>query len=185
MNDTINTILSRRSIRDYLPEQIKPNELDAIIKAGLSAPSAHNQQSWHFTVIQDKKIINDLNSAAKEVMVESDENYLKEIASDKNFNIFYNAPAIIVVAGEQSAIVPIIDCAAATENMVIAAESLNIGTCWIGLLGYLFKSDKGNVYLEKLKIPEGFEPYYAITLGYKASENTNVIPRREHTVDFI
>lgn len=185
MNETIKAILNRRSIRSYSNEQIKDEELDLIINAGLFAPSAHNQQPWHFTVIKDRKIINDLNSAAKDVMLESEENYLKEVAKDKKFNIFYNAPTVIVISGEKSALIPNIDCAAATENMLIAAESLNIGTCWIGLVSYLFRSNRVNEYIESLKIPEGFEPYYAITIGYKASENIKEIPRRENTVNFI
>lgn len=54
MNKVLEVIKSRRSIRRYLPEQIKQNELDAIIEAGLYAPSAHNDQPWHFTVIREK-----------------------------------------------------------------------------------------------------------------------------------
>jgi len=68
MNETIQTILSRRSVRSYSSEQIKDEELDLILKAGLYAPSAHNQQSWHFTVIQDKEVINKLNKAAKPIL---------------------------------------------------------------------------------------------------------------------
>ncbi len=57
--------------------------------------------------------------------------------------------------------------------MILAAESLGIGTCWIGLVTFLFKSDKAEEFLKLLQIPEGYEPYYAITLGYKKIENHN------------
>ncbi len=50
---------------------------------------------------------------------------------------------------------------------MLAAESLDIGSCWIGLVNFLFKSGRGTEYCKKLEIPEGYEPYYAITLGYK------------------
>lgn len=185
MNDTIQTILNRRSVRNYLPQQIKDEELDLILKARLYAPSGHNMQSWHFTVIQDKKIIDNLNHAAKKEMSKADNEYLKEKASDESYHLFYHSPTIIVISGEKSAIVPHLDCAAATENMLIAAESLNIGTCWIGLVAYLFKSEKVNEYIELLSIPDGYEPYYAITVGYKAEENTQPAPRRENTVSFV
>ena len=185
MNETLKTILSRRSVRNYSGEQIKREELDLIIKAGLYAPSAHNQQSWHFTVIEDRIVIDNLNAAAKKAMLNLEEDYLKAIAQDEARNIFHNAPTVIVISGEKSAIAPHLDCGAATENMLIAAESLNIGTCWIGLVSPLFKSEKVQEWIKLLGIPEGFEPYYAIIVGYKAGENTQALPRRENTVTFI
>lgn len=65
MNSTLNTIKERRSTRRFKQEQIPKEALDAIIEAGLYAPSAHNQQSWHFTVVQDPKLIKELNQATK------------------------------------------------------------------------------------------------------------------------
>jgi len=185
MNETIKTIFNRRSVRNYLSEQLKAEELDLIIKAGLSAPSARNQQSWHFTVIQNRKVIDDLNKDAKEVLGKMDDEHLQEIATDENFNIFYNAPTIIVISGEKSATASIVDCSAATQNMNIAAESLNIGTCWIGLVSLLFRSERVQDWIKLLALPEGFDPYYAITLGYKAEENGQPAPRRENTVSFL
>lgn len=185
MNETIKTILNRRSVRSYLPEQIKKEELDLIIKAGLYAPSGHNQQSWHFTVIKDKELINKLNLSGKEAMLKSENEYISNKGSDENYNLFYNASTIIIISGEKSAIVPHLDCAAATQNMLIAAESLNIGTCWIGLISSLFKSDKVSEYIKLFEIPEGFEPYYAITVGYKIAEKQPAAPRRENSVNYL
>ncbi|HSA07199.1 MAG TPA: nitroreductase family protein [Candidatus Gastranaerophilales bacterium] len=185
MNSTINAILNRRSVRSYSHKQIKNEELELILKAGLYAPSAHNQQPWHFTVIQDKKIIKNLNLAAKQVMLELENESLKKYAEDEHFDIFYDVPTIIVISGEKSAIIPDIDCAAATQNMLLAAESLNIGSCWIGLVRHLFMIDKVGEYIKLFNIPEGFEPYYAITLGYKTIEDKPAPPRRENTVNYI
>jgi len=184
MNETIKTILSRRSVRAYSSEQIKPEELDLIVKAGLYAPSACNQQSWHFTVIQDSKLIDDLNKASKEEMLKQDDEYLKNFGSNEDFNLFYNAPTVIVVSGEKSAIAPRVDCAAATENMLLVAESLNIGTCWIGLVTPLFQSERAAEFSKLFGVPEGYELYHAIALGYKASEG-EASPRRENTVNYI
>lgn len=185
MNETIKTILNRRSTRAYLNEQLKPEELDLIIKAGLFAPSGHNKQSWHFSIIQNAEIIKKINNDSKKEMLKQDNDYLKSLAQDENYNLFYNAPTVIVISGEKNAIVPNIDCAAATENMLIAAESLNIGTCWIGLVSFLFKSEKVKTYIKELKIPDGYEPYYAIAIGYKSSPAEQASPRRENTVNYI
>lgn len=185
MNETIKTILNRRSVRSYLSEQIKTEELDAIIKAGLYAPSAKNEQSWHLTVVQNKDLINELSTASKAEMLKQDDEHAKNLALNENYTLFYNAPTIIVISGKKTATAAIIDCSAATENMLIAAESLNIGTCWIGLITYLFKSENAKEYINKLSIPEGYEPYYAITMGYKGTGLSHANPRSENTVNYI
>jgi nitroreductase len=185
MNETIKTILSRRSVRSYSSEQIKNEELDLILKAGLYAPSAHNQQSWHFTVIQDKEVIDNLNKASKEAMLKQEYEYLRKFAEDETFNLFYNAPTVIFVAGEKANLAPHIDCAAAIQNMLIAAESLNIGTCWIGLVTPLFKSERAQEFANLFGISESYELYFVVAVGYKAKENPQLVPRRENTVNYI
>ena len=184
MNEIINTILSRRSVRSYSDKQIKNEELELILKAGLFAPSAHNQQSWHFTVIQDKAVIDNLSEASKEAMLKLNDEHLKKY-TDKNFHLFYNAPTVIVVSGEKAALAPRVDCSAAIQNMLVAAESLNIGTCWIGLVTPLFQSERAAEFAKLYSIPEGYELFYAVTVGYKAEENQPAAPRRENTVNFL
>ena len=185
MNETIETILNRRSVRVYADEQIKEQDLNAIIDTGLFSPSGCNMQPWHFTVVQNKELISELNIETKKILLNCDNDYFKEFAQNEKYDIFYNAPTIIVVSGEKAALVPQVDCAAATENMLIAAESLGIGACWIGLITYLFRSEEGTDYIKKLEIPEGYEPYYAITLGYKKYPNPKSKPRRENTVNYV
>jgi len=185
MNEVIQNILSRRSVRVYSDEQIKQEDLDLIVKAGLFAPSACNTQPWHFTVVQNKEIINTLSAESKKELLKCNDEYFKEMGNNEKYNIFYNAPSIIIISGEKTALVPQTDCSAATENMILAAESLNIGTCWIGLVTYLFRSKRAQEYIKLLEIPKGYEPYYAITLGYKKFPNPSPQPRRENTVNYI
>lgn len=185
MNQTIETILNRRSVRVYSEEQIREEDLELILKAGLYAPSGCNMQSWHFTVVQNKEVMKKINRAIKDELLKSDNEYFKSFAAEEESDIFHNAPSIIVISGEKSALVPQIDCSAATENMMIAAESLGIGTCWIGLAAYLFKSENCPEYAKMLEVPEGYEPYYAMTLGYKMVSNPVPQPRRENTVNYI
>lgn len=185
MNEIIKNILDRRSVRVYSDEKIKQEDLDQIIQAGIFSPSGCNMQPWHFTVVQNKELINELNIETKKELLNCDNEHFQNYAKNESYSIFYKAPTIIVISGEKKALVPQIDCAAATENMILAAESLGIGTCWIGLITYLFMSEQGKKYAEKLKIPEGYEPYYAITLGYKKYPNPKPQPRRENTVSYI
>lgn len=185
MNEVIQNILNRRSVRVYSEEQIKPEDLDLIVQAGLFSPSGCNSQPWHFTVLQNKELINELNIESKKELLKSKNEYFKNFATNEKYDIFYNAPTVIIISGEKAALVPQIDCAAATENMMLAAESLEIGSCWIGLVTFLFKSDRGEEYSKKLEIPDNYEPYYAVTLGYKKIANPKPQPRRENTVNYV
>ena len=183
-NIVLETIKQRRTTRAYMPEQIKKEELDVIIEAGLYAPSAHNQQSWHFTVIQDKQLLDRINADAKEEAKKSHLDFARNIGNNETFNIFYNAPTIVIVSGEKNNILPVVDCAAASQNMLLAAESIGIGACWNGMISMLLRSERGDEYKKILKIPETHEPYYAIVLGYKKNINVNVPARKSGTVTY-
>ncbi len=182
MNLVLQTIRNRRSIRKYLPEQIKEAELQAILEAGLYAPSAHNDQSWHFTVIRNKELLDRISDKAKEKMAGQDAGWVRTMGQNKLFHLFYRAPAVIVVSMRKDAMSPLVDCSAAIENMLIAAESLDIGSCWIGLARYYFSITEE---LPRLKLPEGYEPCYAVTLGYKDQRPARALPRKEDVVSYI
>lgn len=184
-NATIETILNRRSVRVYSDKQISQDDLDLILKSGSYAPSGCGAQPWHFTVIQNKEIINTLSKEAKKVLKQSGNEMFKNVSRNEEFNLFYNAPTVIVVSGEKSAPVPQVDCSAATQNMLLAAESIGVGSCWVGFVTFLFISERAQEFRDLLQIPDGYEPYYAITLGYKKLPNQKPQPRRGNIVNYI
>ncbi|MEI8377611.1 MAG: nitroreductase family protein [bacterium] len=106
MNETTQNILNRRSVRVFSDKQIDKNELTEILNAGIYAPSAHNQQPWHFTVIQDEKLIDELNLETKVAMSKHEDPTVQQYGNNEKYHIFYNSPTIIVVSGENSALVP-------------------------------------------------------------------------------
>lgn len=186
MNNALKIIKERRTTRKFKLEQIKDEELKEIIDAGLYAPSAHNQQSWNFTVIQNKKVIQELSSSTKEMAKNIPDEMIRKMANNEKFNIFYDAPTVIIVSGKEENMMPEVDCAAATQNMLLAAESLDIGACWNGFVTLLFNNEEGfKKYKNTLQIPEGFKPYYAVALGYKEVRMTKAPTRRENTVQYI
>jgi nitroreductase len=139
-NDVLKTIYSRRSVRDYLPDDVPEDMIRELIRAGTYAPSAANKQPWRFVVIKDRELIKKLSGRAKELWMEQAGNSsrpeLKSLASmvsRPNFDIFFNAPLLIMIFSDSDAFSPQIDCALAGENMMLAARSLGIGSCWIGL----------------------------------------------------
>ncbi|KGM98411.1 nitroreductase [Clostridium novyi A str. 4552] len=164
-NVVIETIKSRRSIRSYKREQITDKQLQEILDAGMHAPSSHNSQSWHFTVIQNEKVISHISDKAKEVMMNSEDNKIVQIGKGAG-NIFYEAPTVIIVSGNQNSNSgsTIVDCSAAIENMLLAAESLGLGSIWIGLVKFFFTLEDE---VKKLNIPKGYVPHYAIAVGHK------------------
>lgn len=182
MNAVIETIKNRRSIRRYLPEQIKDEELDAILEAAVYAPTAHNEQPWHFTVIQNKELLDHISVTAKELMSNSGVEWIEKMGKNEKLHLFYNAPTAIVVSGKKESYSSLTDCSAAIENMMLAAESLNIGSCWIGLVSFFFDQKEE---MKKLNIPEGYVPYYAVTFGYKQVRPTRIPERNRDVVTYI
>jgi nitroreductase len=185
MNEVLTTIKERRSIRRFKSEQISNKELNYILEAGLYAPSAHNQQSWHFTVVQSKKVIDELNSGTKKAFANAEDEKIRALSTNEKFHIFYDAPTVIIISGDENCMMPQADCGAATQNMLLAAESLNIGGCWNGYIAFLFNDELGKSYIESLDLPDGQKPYYAIALGYKGVDKLKAPPRKENRIHYI
>lgn len=188
MNIILDVIKKRRSIQKYLLEQIKDDELDSIIEAATYAPSGHNCQPWHFTIIQDKKTIDFINEKTKQKMLTSSQEWAVKLGSTKPFHIFYHAPTVIIVsgskdvhsplplAGTEISYTPLVDCAAAIQNILLAAESIGIGSCWIGFVNFFFNLPD----IAILKIPDNYQPYFAVTLGYKDNSVSGLsVPKRK------
>ncbi len=107
MNQTMETIKNRRSVRKYSPEQIKDDELENILEAAIYAPTGHYDQPWHFTIIQNQDIINEINEGAKEAMKQMEVEWISRLGSVKDFNIFHGAPTVIIVSGRKDATTPL------------------------------------------------------------------------------
>jgi nitroreductase len=139
-NDVLKNIYSRRSVRAYLPDDVPDGVIRELIRAGTYAPSAANKQPWRFVVIKNRELIAKLSDKAKELWMEQaaktsqpELKSLVKMVSRPGFNIFFSAPLLIMIFSDSDAFSPQIDCALAGENMMLAARSLGMGSCWIGL----------------------------------------------------
>lgn len=175
MNDVLNVIKNRRSIRKYKKDQIRQEDLDLIIEAGSYAPTACNEQPWHFTIIQSSDLLAHINDLTQKSMAASDVAWHREMGTNPAFQVTYGAPTFVVVSGRADATAPRVDCAAALENMLLAASSLGIGSVWLGLSRFFLGRKEETL---KLGIPEGYEPYYGAVFGYAAEEKPPVAPKR-------
>jgi nitroreductase len=175
----------RRSIRSFKDEQIGEEELQAVLEAGMYAPHA-GAQAWHFTVIQNRQMLDRLNLTAKEAAKQLNIEGLTEIAQNDAYNCIYGAPTLIIVSGDEQADVPMdADCAAATQNILLAAESVGLGSCWIYFVMFALHSPQGSELLKELKIPEGYRPYSSVALGYKKDAPESAPPRKPNLVTYI
>jgi nitroreductase len=185
VNETLKMIKQRRSIRSFKDEQIKEEELQAVLEAGMYAPNA-GDQAWHFTVVQNKELLDRLNLAAKEAAKQMDMEHLRQLGSNEKFNCLYGAPTLIIVSGNVQSPVPLdADCAAATQNLLLAAESIGLGSCWIFFVLLAFYSSQGSELRKALKIPEGYKPYDSAVLGYKKEAVVNVPDRKPNLITHI
>jgi len=184
-NETLKNIKQRRSIRSFKDEQIEDEELQAVLEAGLYAPYAWDQ-SRHFTVIQNKDLLDRLNLAAKKAASQMDMEHLRELGNNEEFNCLYGAPTLIIISGNEQTPIPIeADCAAATQNLLLAAESIGLGSCWIFFVLLAFNSPQGTEFLKELKIPDGYKPYYSVLIGYKNAAAVNIPERNSNLITFI
>ena len=170
MNDTLTAISQRKSIRNFLPGMPDDAHIRAIVEAGRAAPSGFNRQARYFAVIRNRQLIEDINNAVKEVAVTLEDEFFRRVGKDANYDVFYRAPVLIVVAGDSKSPLAGQDCAASNQNMLIAAESLGLGACWINFTGFAFDGPRSEEMREKLRIPEGYAFFCSVAVGHEASE---------------
>ena len=157
---------------------------EAILEAGRLAPCSMNRQERHFTVVQSPELMADMNRESKAVAVGLKDRYLSLMAQSENYSIFHHAPLLIIVSGPEEPMVES-DCAAAIQNMIIAAESLGYSTCWVNYVLFLFQGPKDAEYRERLEIPDGYHPYGALVIGIKEDGPAGERTIRRNTVNHI
>lgn len=183
-NATINTIMNRRSIRKYKNEQISDSELQIILDAAIYAPNAVNQQKWHFTVIQNKDVLQQMVDIIKENILNKGTGIVLERASQPDYHTFHRAPTVILISADEQAFYTSLDCGLAAGNIALAAEALNIGSCVIASSALLFASDKGKELFKQLGIPEGYKHICTVALGYK-DEQPEAPARNKDVINYI
>ena len=185
MNETIKVINSRRSIRQYKPDQIADSELQQILDCALYAPNARNQQMWHFSVIQDKDLLDRMVDITKENMKNSGIEFLIGRAGEPGYHTYYHAPTLIIISGKEDAMFIQIDCGAAAQNIALAAKSLKIGSCIMTSSGLLFQSQEGNNLKKEIGIPDGYNHVCAVALGYMDGDAPEAPPKNRDVITYI
>ncbi len=159
-NEVLHAIETRRSVRDFQDRPVEAEIIQQLLHAAVMAPSARNVQPWHFSLVQGRENIQIFGE-----MAYADQHFLTKvgfkIASVKN--IFYNAPLLIAISGPRSHRWLRDDANLAAENILLAAHSLGLGSCWIGYAEGLNHNAQAK---DKLQVPPDFDLVIFLILGY-------------------
>jgi len=185
MNEVIKAVNDRRSIRFYNSTPVKDEDIETILNCAKIAPSALNRQSWHFTVLRDRALMDGISAANKEIALASGIPAEIEKANEPDYDNFRGAQTAILIAVEDAAPYGIADCANAAMIMTLVATSLGLGSCYIASYNKILKSPDGAGLLARLNLPAGYTPLFAVCLGYIGEEPKPRKPLKPDTVSFI
>lgn len=195
--NTYESIITRRSTRKYLDKEVSQELLEKIIETGRYAPSGGNSQSNHFLVIQNKQIIDHLVKMVERAFsqMEITENMYRSLQNSINLSkkggyVFsYNAPVLIIVANKRDYGNNQADCAIALENMMLEANELDLGSCYINQLKWLNEDQKILSYLQSLGMNEDERVYGSLIVGYPDTNDgkplRKVLPRKGNEVTWL
>ncbi len=148
--ELLQAIKGRRSVREYSPEPVDDALLRSLIEAAIQAPSAINQQPWCFVVVKKPELLAEISDKAKAHMLKASlgaPQPYRDMLSDPKFDIFYRAPALVVIGTEQPTDWAVEDCALAAQNLMLAAYDAGLGTCWIGFAQNWLGTPEGKAVL--------------------------------------
>ncbi|MBW1710635.1 MAG: nitroreductase family protein [Deltaproteobacteria bacterium] len=162
----------RRSIRDFEDKEVPLELIEELIKDSVKAPNAGNMQLWRFVIVNNKEWVKKLSDANKKAMISDIEGnpnspfkgYEARIR-DENYNVFYNAPCVIYLAGSARAGTLSVDCALLASYFMLLAAAKGLGTCWVAQGAQI----KDPEILAELGIPENYRIIAPIILGYPRS----------------
>lgn len=184
--NTLELVKSRRSTRSFQKKMIEKEKLSTVIEAGRYAPSGGNSQQCHFTVITKPDVLDVLAKMVQQIFSEMDydENTYSSIVSsirnsrNGNYIFHYGAPVLIIVSNIKGYGNAMADSACALENMMLMANELDLGSCWINQLHWLEENKELRTYLSQFGIQENETICGALAVGY--ADTADGKPIREH-----
>lgn len=170
--DTMQAMLTRRSVKKYKPDPVSKELIEKVIAAGLNAPSGLNKQSPIILAVTDRQVRDELSklNAGKDPFFRSDP--------------FYGAPVVLVVLADKSVPTYLYDGSLVMENLQLAAHALGLGACWIHRAKETFEQPEGKALLKRLGIEGDYEGIGNCILGY-ADVTPDEKPRKENRVFWV
>lgn len=174
MNETVQAILSRRSVREFTDKPVPKTLLDVILQAGIYAPSGHNMQTWQFTVMREPGQIQKL----KEVM--------GRVAREKrvHFYGFNNPTTVVLVSNDRRNADGIQDSSCAAQNIMLAAHSFGVGSVWINTLMTICDEPEIRPLLRSYGISDTHIVWAAIAMGWPAQPG-KLLAKKQDVIKYL
>lgn len=158
-NQVINTIMERRSIRNYKPQAVEREKMDIILKCGINAPNGQNKQSWEIRVVDNPELLD----AMREAMAKGHPDLSPEMVK----GCFRGSPTMVFIARDLNYDFSAYDCGLLAENMVLSAWSMGIGSICLGSpVRFLTDNEECKPLLQQLGFSEGYELSLCVGFGY-------------------
>ena len=176
MNETIENLKTRRSIRKFKDEQITDEELKTILEAGTYAPTGQGLQSPKIVVIQNPETIKEFSAQNRSYF---------PIDVPEDMDPFYGAKTLLIVLADSERPTYVEDGSSILAVLVNAAHAVGVGSCWIHRAREEFASDKGKELLKEWGIPETYEGIGHVVLGYPDMDAPEPLPRKEDYIHYV
>ena len=167
MNNFLRSVLIRRSIYKFDRRQIRDEELREILEEGKTLSHVESNQAWHFTVVQNRELLQQLNEANHLFLQRKHSEVLGDNFSYEQSRLVIDVPSVLIISGRRE-----LKCASEAANtvfgsMMLAAEKYGIGSCWLSKIAEMLLAQEGHELLAQLAIPEGYLPLCAGGFGYR------------------
>lgn len=182
--DIIDCINEKRSVRTYKDEQIPLDKIYELLELGTKASTGSNQQPWGFVVIQDYNEIDTLSKEIKHYLLENLEKYpylnqYENWLKNNKYSVFNHAPSLIIIYGNIESHWYVYDCTLAAGNIMLAAQDMGIGTCWIGFAEYYLNTPE---FKSKYNVPANYELVAPLSCGFMKTKMQP--PKRKSPIIF-
>ena len=161
MNETVKTIMDRYTCRDFSPSPLEKAQVETLVNVALAAPSAVNRQPWHIIAITDKALIEEMDAYIFEGIKQNNPDWYNRML-ERGGKIFYNAPAIFVIAKDDSDFATL-DTGIVAQNIALAAHSLGLGSVICGMARGAFEG--AGSFAQRIGLPEGMVFGMSVCVG--------------------
>ncbi|MDR0401062.1 MAG: nitroreductase family protein [Treponema sp.] len=155
-NPVLAAISDRRSIRSYTGQKLSKEQFDILLRAAEQAPSARNSQPWHFTVTQNRKLLDEINAEVSKVLE-------KDVG-----DLFHGAPGAVFISYDPENRFAPVDCGIASQTIALAAHAIGLGTVILGMPDPAFTGPRKEYFSGLFKFPPGYRFAVALAVGVPA-----------------
>lgn len=166
--DLMDAIFHRRAVREFKNEAVDRETIRFVIAAAVQAPSAMNRQPWCFAVVEDREALERCSRQAKAHLLRTVPEtaplgHYRALLAEPGFDVFYHAPALIVICATSTEEGTAEDCCLAAQNLMLTAHATGLGTCWIGFSRPWLNLPEGK---KELGIPTHYVPVAPLAIGH-------------------